>query len=438
MYLLRIEKITKYLVIPTFSFVIPAKAGIQSKSICIFLIVLLLVPASLPAADLSFYKGPESDSTLVNIKGGKVRNIILCIGDGMGANHIALARNQTLGQDKKLHLERLPVLGLVRTHSADAAVTDSAASATAMACGIKTNNGMLSVAPDGTAYRTILEILDKKGWRIGLVATSTITHATPAAFAAHMPSRSQQQQIARQMLDCRVDILLGGGRKYWLPEGYGSGVRTDGQNLLAQAQAGGWQIIETKQQLNNLPPGPAIGLFANDALTTIEPEPSLSEMAAAAIKLLSSTSKDWFAPEPKFFVMIEGSQIDQAAHANDAERCIRQTLLFDMAVKEALDFASMDKHTLLIVTADHETGGLALTAGKKDQKIAAYWTSKGHTAAEVPLFAFGPGSENFSGSFDNTEIPRKIAALLGLAEFPKQLEEKTAEEKSPHPASRGG
>jgi alkaline phosphatase len=292
----------------------------------------------------------------------------------------------------------------------------------------------LGIDANGKVYSSILEILSKKGWRTGLAATSTITHATPAGFASHVSSRAKEEQIARQMLNCRVDILFGGGKKYWLPAAIG-GARSDGANLLNQAKSAGWQIIDTKQQLDALLPGPAIGLFADDALTTYSPEPAIAEMTAAAIKLLSAESKDWFAPEPKFFLMVEGSQIDWACHKNNADNCVRQTLLFDLAVKEALDFAGRDKQTLVIVTADHETGGLVLTADKNGKEIAARWTTKGHTAADVPLFAFGPGCEKFSGCIDNTDIPKKIADLLNLADFPKVLEQKNAEERSPLPAA---
>ncbi len=385
--------------------------------------------------DISFYKTAESSFQLPdNIPAGRPRSVILLIGDGMGANHIALARHRAVGRGGRLWMETLPVAGLVRTYSADNAVTDSAAAATALACGVKTNNGVLGIDANGKVYSSILEVLSKKGWRTGLAATSTITHATPAGFASHVSSRAKEEQIARQMLDSRVDILFGGGRKYWLPAAIG-GARSDGANLLKQAKSAGWQIIDAKQQLDALLPCPAIGLFADDALTTYDPEPAIAEMTAAAIKLLSAENKDWFAPEPKFFLMVEGSQIDWACHKNNADNCVRQTLLFDLAVKEALDFAGRDKQTLVIVTADHETGGLVLTADKNGKEITARWKTKDHTAADVPLFAFGPGCGKFSGCIDNTDIPKKIADLLNLADFPKVLEQKNTEENSPQPAA---
>ena len=246
-------------------------------------------------------------------------------------------------------------------------------------------------------------MLQKKGWRAGLVATSEISHATPASFAAHVDSRNKQQEIAEQLVANRLDVLLGGGQKYFGPE------------LSAEAAAHGYQMLTTRDQMLALRSGPAIGLFADGGLTTSPPEPSLAEISAVAVKLLSSPKPEWFAPKPKFFLMIEGSQIDWAAHANDTDRVIRQTLLFDMAVCQAVEFAQKDKHTLVIVTADHETGGLILS---NKGGIGAHWTGGSHTAGDVPIFAFGPGSQRFSAVMDNTDISKRIAELTGIKEFP--------------------
>ena len=357
-------------------------------------------------AGLSFYGPAVSDTMLVNPSGGKVRNVIFCIGDGMGFNHVALARHYGPGDDGKLYMELLPVRGQATTHSADKDITDSAASGTALACGVKTNNGMIGMTPDKTPYSSILELLDAKGWRTGLVATSTISHATPASFASHVDSRNKENEIAAQLLDNRVDMLFGGGRKHW------------GDKLLAKAAADGYQVIGTREEMSVLELlKPVVGLFADDGMTTFEPEPSLAKMAHAAINLLNAKGKDWFAPEPKFFLMIEGSQIDWAAHANDTDRVVRQTLLFDMAVRQALEFAKRDGHTLVIVTADHETGGLKLEP-TAEAGIKAKWTTGGHTAARVPIFAFGPGAEKFAGTMENTDIPKRITELTGITEFP--------------------
>ena len=419
-----------------------------SKAICrivkvrLFLFVLAVMPAfadevwnyPLPDAgrdvnDISFYQAPKDQGPLANFDNGSPRRVIFLIGDGMGANQAALARHRAVGAAGRLHLERLPITGLVRTYSASSSVTDSAAAVTALACGVKTDNGRIGVAPDGTAWQTLLEKARSKGFRTGLVATSTITHATPAGFAAHVESRGSEAEIAAQMLEAGVDVLLGGGRKYWLSKPNGS--RDDGRDLIKEAKAAGYQVLYNRDMLIGAAPGPVLGLFAEDAMTTYAPEPSLAEMAEAAIGLLSAKPKDGIVSDPRFFMMIEGSQIDWASHANDADNTVRQTLLFDMAVKEAIDFACRDKHTLVLVTADHETGGLSLKADKKTG-VVADWSSKGHTAADVPLYAFGPGSSRFSGTHDNTDIPKIIADLLTLGDFPAARKIQTPAESLTH------
>jgi alkaline phosphatase len=385
--------------------------------------VFVYPPAQGDAKDISFYKAPPANWTAERVSGQDVRNVIFCIGDGMGFNQIAFARQKAVGQDGKLWMERLPVAGVMRTFSANRAVTDSAAAVTAMACGVKTKNGTIGIGMDKKAYASILEVLAKKGWRTGLAATSSITHATPAGFASHVSSRSSEVDIAEQMFDSRVDVLLGGGRKFWQAGG------ENGSNLIVMAQRVGYHLVQSRAEMMELMNGPVLGLFAENGMSTFAPEPSLAEMTQKAIALLVAKNKDWFAPEPKFFLMVEGSQIDWAGHANDSDNSIRQTLLFDMAVKEAIEFARVDRSTLVIVTADHETGGMLLPDDKSDNsKVAADWNFKSHTGADVPLFAYGPGSGEFAGSLDNTDIPRKIAKLANVSPFPQEIKQEIKQE----------
>lgn len=370
--------------------------------------------------DISFYPPPTSKEPLPNPGGGRPKNIVLCIGDGMGINQIALARQAAVGADGRLWMERMPYTALVYTHNIRGEVTDSAAGITALMCGIKTRNDRIGQDPKGNPWMSIAERLQQEGYRIGAVATSTLTHATPAGLAAHLPDRDQEAEIALQLFESRADVLLGGGYKYWLPQP--QGVRTDGRNLLAEAESAGWHIVSTKDQLETAPSGRVWGFFSADAMTTLPPEPTLAEMTRAALRILSDSS-----PQKPFFLLMEGSQIDWCCHTNDAKTAVRQTLLFDTAVREAIEFAAADKQTLVLVTADHETGGLTLyEGGLKPNVMKAEWSSKNHSNGPVILLAFGPGAEHFTGVLDNTDIPRRIARLLDITDFPKPRRKQSA------------
>ncbi|MFQ5603704.1 MAG: alkaline phosphatase [bacterium] len=342
-----------------------------------------------------------------------VKNIILLIGDGMGLPQINLARIKVHGAGGSLNIDKMPVVGLLKTHAADKLITDSAAAATALACGVKTRNGVISRTPDGKNAMTILEAARDKGLSTGLVATSTITHATPAVFAAHVESRRQHAEIAVQMIAAKVNILLGGGKAYFLPKSNPASKRTDDRNLLAEAQANGYKFVEIREQLGSAQSKYLLGLFQNNALTTHPPEPSLAEMTHKALNLLNRNPKG-------FFLMVEGSQIDWRSHDQNAEGSVEQMLLFDEAIKVARKFAEKNQNTLVLITADHETGGLTLTGGSLDgEELQTSWSTGGHTAVDVPIFAFGPHAEWFTGVYENTEVAKKMAALLNVQPLPK-------------------
>jgi len=192
------------------------------------------------------------------------------------------------------------------------------------------------------------------------VVTSAVTHATPASFAAHVKNRKMQATIAEQLLANRVNVLLGGGRQFFLPQSEPDSTRKDDRNLIAEARKAGYAYVETTEQLRAARAPYLLGLFQVKSLTTVAPEPALATLTSKAIRVLRSVEPPSSAKQRGFFLMVEGSQIDWACHANDAASCVRQTLLFDLAVKEAIDFALKDGRTLLLVTADHETGGLTI------------------------------------------------------------------------------
>ncbi|MBN1893341.1 alkaline phosphatase [bacterium] len=349
----------------------------------------------------------------VRASGPSARNLIFCIGDGMGISQIAAARISMAGPDGRSSLERMPVTGLGCTHSADQLVTDSGAGGTALSTGFKTKNGMIGMNPDTVAVRSILEACMARGMSAGLVATSSVTHATPAAFGAHVPDRDMQFRIAEQLLENRIQVLLGGGLDYFLPESSGSGKRRDGRDLLSAAGEAGYAVVRTREAFEACKSEKIIGLFGGDHLTDgAANEPTLAELSRKAIDALQ---KD---PDG-FFLMIEGSQIDWACHGNDFENMIRQFRSFDEAVGRALAFAEKDGRTLVVVTADHETGGLALLGGMMTgDSLKTGWATDHHSGIPVPVFASGPGAESFTGVHDNTDIPKIAAKILGLKDFP--------------------
>lgn len=300
----------------------------------------------------------------------QAKNIILLIGDGMGPSHFGAAwlySNRVLGKE----LRMVEVMKAGRTaymvnDTADAVITESAATATQIATGVKVTARVVSTAADGkTPLKTILEIAKDNGMATGLVTTSGITDATPAAFAAHVAHRSDELSVAVQELQHGVDVLMGGRKQFFLPE-VSAGKRKDGRNLMDEARAAGYSVVGDRDELQKATGKRLLGLFnmgnmAYEIDRAKTGEPSLAEMAAKTLEVLAQNPKG-------FFAMIEGGRIDHAAHRNDAAATIRDTLAFDEAVGVALEFQRKNPETLLIVTADHETGGMALIGHSKDSQ----------------------------------------------------------------------
>lgn len=289
------------------------------------------------------------------------RNVILFIADGGGPASFTLARNylRESGTHEELALDAIKV-GSIRTYSANRLVTDSAAAATALASGIKTDNSAIAVDPLGRPVATLLEGAARRGMVTGLVATSRITHATPAAFSARVPHRDLEDLIAEQQLEGGIGLLFGGGRQHFLPPEE-RGRREDGRNLLEEAAARGFQIAGTREEFDRLDAVPIIALFAMDHMAyeidrDASLEPSLAEMTEKAIELLGRNTEG-------FFLMVEGARIDHAGHANDPASLLHEVLAFDQAVAAALEFARRNGETLVVATADHETGGLSIRSG---------------------------------------------------------------------------
>ncbi len=292
---------------------------------------------------------------------GQAKNIILMIGDGMGPAHIQvtwLYATRQLGKS----LAMTEVMDNGRTaymvnDTADSTVTESAAAATQMATGVKVLAKSIGVGPNGNVLKTILEIAKEKGKATGLVTTSRITDATPAAFAAHVEHRSDERGIADQLVRSGVNILFGGGKEFFIPESE-KGKRKDGKNLLDEAKRNRYAVAQSAEELKSAQGEKILGIF-NQGFMNFEidrkgsTEPSLAEMTAKALGVLAKK-------EQGFFLMVEGGRIDHAAHYYDIGSVIFDTLAFDEAVKVAYGFQKANPDTLLIITADHETGGLAV------------------------------------------------------------------------------
>ncbi|MAB38529.1 MAG: alkaline phosphatase [Aequorivita sp.] len=327
----------------------------------------------------------------------KPKNIILLIGDGMGLSEVSAA---IYYKDGKPNFERFSTIGLSKTSSGSDLVTDSAAGATVFSAGVKTYNGAIGVDKDTIAVPTIVEQLSKRGLSTGIVATSSIQHATPASFYAHVKSRRMYEEITEFALNSGVTFFAGGGLKFF-------NQRKDGKDLLAEMRAKGYKVIT-----DQLPQTPVeekeLILLAENGM------PKMSEgrgdFLPNATKLaLEKLSKN----EKGFFLMVEGSQIDWGGHDNDADYLIGELLDFDKTLGVALDFAKQNGETLIIVTADHETGGFTLASDGSDyNKIKPSFSTPGHSATMVPVFAEGPGAILFNGIYESNQIYHKMMALF--------------------------
>jgi alkaline phosphatase len=331
------------------------------------------------------------------------KNIILLIGDGMGLSQITAGM---YANGNKLNLERFPVTGLMKTHSSSHLITDSAAGATAFSCGCKTYNGAIGVTKSKKPCLTILEQAEKNGLATGLIATSSITHATPASFIAHVNSRAETEDIARFFLETELDLFIGGGMNAFNQR------KTDTRDLYKELVSKGYNLSSFQEnKLSALTPSPKqpFGWFSAFG------EPDSVQAGRDYLPIAARMAPDFLKKrsEKGFFMMLEGSQIDWACHAKDAPRAVAEMLDFDAAVGEILKFAEADGNTLVIVTADHETGGMALEQGDGFDVIDYDFTTGHHTASMVPVFAYGPGSEQFNGVMDNTDIYLKMTRLWG-------------------------
>ncbi len=339
------------------------------------------------------------------------KNVILLIGDGMGLSQVSAG---FYFQEEPSHFARFPYIGLINTSASSHKITDSAAGATAFSAGRKTYNGAIAVGPDSSDVATIIERVSPQGLRTGLVATSSITHATPAAFYAHVPSRNMHEAIAADLAASEVDFFAGGGLQFFAR-------RSDGLDYLARLAEAGFAVDTTALPAgaDALETGKKYGyLLSDDGL------PRMLDGRGDFLPQATQLALDFLARDDAgFFLMVEGSQIDWGGHANEADYLISEQLDFDRTVGRALDFAEQQGNTLVVVTADHETGGFTLSSSLVElengrtatsyNRLNGTFSTGGHSATLIPVFAYGPGAERFAGVYENTAIYDKILEATG-------------------------
>lgn len=326
----------------------------------------------------------------------EVKNVILLIGDGMG---LAQSYAAYLANDKSLSIYTMPYTGLSITSCADREVTDSGAGGTAIATGHKANYKAIGLDKNNTSHPSLLKIAKQYGKSTAIVCSCDLTHATPAAFVANVKNRDLQEQIALSYLEEYCDIALGGGAERFTSKG-----RKDKLNLIDSLAKRGYAVVYSQDELSKCESEKIFGLFAEGHL----PEASKrgGVMQQYMLKALEQLDKN----PNGFFMMLEGSRIDMEAHLNKYDAMVEETLDFDRCVAIALDFAKRKGNTLVVVTADHETGGLTLPA--KGSKTQDKWTTLNHTGVPVPIYSFGPGAENFTRVMQNTDIFFEIYKLM--------------------------
>jgi len=329
----------------------------------------------------------------------EIRNVILMIGDGMGVAQVFAG--MTANNDR-LYIDQMPVVGFQKTKAKKKYRTDSAAAGSALATGKKTHYTSISVDEEGNPNPTILEYASGNGYATGLVVACKVTHATPAVFIAHVSKRNQYEDIAKFFVSDSIDVFFGGGSDDFFK-------RKSGGNLRSALKAKGFQIVQQMDSLSVIKRGKVAGLFAGGHMDSYpERGEFLPNASDKAIEILNQDDRG-------FFMMIEGSQIDWACHDNDLAYEVREMLDFDRTVGEVLKFAAQDGHTLVIVTADHETGGMSVINGDPAHgMVEAKFNTGGHSSLMVPVFAYGPGAEKFSGIYENTAIFDKMMEAFGF------------------------
>lgn len=366
--------------------------------------LLLLIAIALIATTGVEAKSPKTE---------KVNNIIIMIGDGMGLGHASMLQLEEKYQPTAF--DRAHNIALIKTYSSNNRVTDSAAAGTALATGHKTNNATLGQLPDGTPVESITTKAKRNDFGTGLVVTCYIQHATPAAFYAHRENRGDNNGISEDFSNADFDVVFGGGMRYF-KEYY------DKQNkdCNKELKALGYSL---HTDLSNIPSqGKVLGLVADGSLSSAENDQRgeyLTEATEKALEILTNNAKN--NKYKGFVLMVEGSNIDGVSHARNPRGILAETRDFANAINAAMDYADTHPGTLVVVTADHETGGLSIPSNKTDFTLPesgigyAFGTSS-HTATMVPVYLYGAGAHSICGIMENSELGQKLQEILKVSD----------------------
>ncbi|MCC5936178.1 MAG: alkaline phosphatase [Lunatimonas sp.] len=325
-----------------------------------------------------------------------VKNIILLIGDGFGLAQFAAA---LYANQNQLSLATMQHLGLIKTQSSDDFTTDSAAAGTAIATGQKVKNRSVGALPDGSPAQNLPEYLQQYRFQTGIVTTDNLTGATPGAFYAHRTERDLIQEIASDLSKSPLNLFIGGGKNDFIRYG---------NSELENLEQAGFQLVHSLNELADYT-GERVGYFASNHSL-----PKVAQGRKGFLKNALSASLSHFSQkDAPFFLMVEGAYIDSGGHANHAETVVEEGIDFDEAVAEALRFADENGETLVIVTADHETGGITLPQGNIQRgQVELEFSTQDHTGIPVPVFAYGPHANSFQGVYENTAIFHKILEIV--------------------------
>lgn len=344
------------------------------------------------------YEHPYAVEKLQAPKGKKVKNVILMIGDGMSLMHVYTAWAANRG---KLWLENAQATGLSKTWAVKKLVTDSGSGGTSLATGVKTVYHAVGVDPEGKPLTSLVDVAKELGKDAGMAVTCRLWDATPCDFCCHNIDRDKEEELVGDYPTSGVDFVFGGGAQKFTN-------RKDGRDIFKELQKKGYHVSRTLDDFFAYDKNSRIFAVPYDKDTPL-PDERGDLLARASMKGISLMNQN----KNGFFMMIEGSQLDDYGHFNQLDLLMKETLDFDKTIGEVMKWAAKDGETLVVVTADHETGGLTLVNGNKDEgRVECCFSTKDHSGAMVPVYAFGPGAENFTGIFENTDVFKKIKKLM--------------------------